>query len=262
MDGNEEIGVPKPGPHLSGGGDMLGDVRITRLLTQLLDIAVDDCDVFEILDRLARGLAQLVPNSEVGLLLLDDQRHLNVVASTDESAALMELYQLQSREGPCVEAVRVGQRIAVDLDASRRRWPEFATQAVDRGFVSVVAIPLRLRGELVGCVNVFGRTTEVTRPRTVLMVQAVVDAAGSMLLARRRIDEATAVAEQLDRALQSRVVVEQAKGILAQEAGVEVAVAFDCLRTCARRRRVKLRALAEQVVARSVAATDVWTCCR
>lgn len=255
--GNTEHSPP-PSGFAPAGDDPRSEARLSRVVASLLESLDEDCDTFETLTRLARGLVEVLPAAEAGLLFVDDQGRLGVVASTSESSDLMELYQLQTREGPCLDAGRTGRRIVIGgLAEAEERWPAFAALAAAHGFLSTLAIPLLLQGEVVGCANIFGRTTELATPEAVDTAQALVDAAGATLRAHQRIERMTSVTEQLNRALESRVAIEQAKGIIAEHAGIEVEAAFELLRAYARRHRLKVAAVAARVAHRTIAAGEL-----
>ena len=237
-----------------------GDLRLARLLVDLVESLVEERDLGPLLDRATHGLADLLPSAETGVLLLNERGELSLVSSSDESAELLELLQLQRSSGPCLEVVRgSGHAVMVDLTLPGLPWPEFVAGATSLGFRGVLAIPMRAGKEVVGCVNVFMRETEEFGRSALECAHAVVEATAAALSTQRRLDEVTTLADQLSRALHSRVAIEQAKGILAGHAGIGVDEAFDRLRQCARRHRLELHVLAADVAARSVTPDDVLT---
>ncbi len=210
---------------------------------------VEDYDIVDLLDRLAAACVRLLGVSAAGLLLNDQQGHLAVVASSSEETRLLEIFQLQNDQGPCLECVRTGAAVvSADLDADRVRWPLFASFAIAAGFRSVVALPLRLREQTIGGLNLFdGRAVPVPEDDQRL-AQALADVATIGILQQRSVHRSTMLAEHLQRALNSRVVIEQAKGVLAERNGVSMAAAFDSLRRYARDHNIKLTELAFAVV--------------
>lgn len=118
------------------------EIRLVRFIMGLFDDAHGD-DVVEGMGRLVHALTDLVPAAAAALLALDEQQRLGLVACTDESARHLELYQLQTNDGPCIAAVRTGRRVVVPDLASAGRWPKFCAGAAARGFTSVLAVPMR-----------------------------------------------------------------------------------------------------------------------
>jgi GAF domain-containing protein len=221
----------------------------------LADTLVDDYDVIDVLDRLVGHSVAMLAADAAGILLVDLQGTLRVVASSSEESDWTELMQIQADEGPCVECVRTGRPVTVtDLDAAEARWPRFTSalrerSAPDAGrFRSVHALPLRLRGEAIGGMNLF-HTRPGPLPETDLRLgQALADIATIGILQERTIRKGEVLAQQLQNALNSRVAIEQAKGVLAQLGSVPMEVAFEHLRRYARSHNVLLGNVARRVV--------------
>jgi GAF domain-containing protein len=186
--------------------------------------------------------------------MLDDQRgNLRVVAYTDESARLLELFELQKAEGPCLDCFATGQVIAnVDLTASRSRWPVFTEAALGSGFAYSHALPLRLRRQVVGALNLFTVERRALTDDHLAVAQGMADIATISLLHERALRDQFVLAEQLQTALHSRIVIEQAKGVLSARAAISVSEAFRRLRTHARRTGEQLTTVAEAVVTGSL----------
>jgi GAF domain-containing protein len=222
----------------------------------LADTLVDDYDVIDVLDRLAGYSVQLLAAESVGILLADAQATLRVVASTNEQTEWMELLQLQADEGPCVECFRAGAPVNVDdLADAAARWPRFVAALEERGVNgSVHALPLRLRGQAIGTLNLFHHQPGPLPEEDLALGQALADVATIGILSERAIRRGEVVNEQLRIALNSRIVIEQAKGVLAQRGGLGMDVAFDRLRRYARQRGLRLSEVASQVVLTDLAA--------
>ena len=223
---------------------------LARAFVGLADTLVDDYDIIDLLDRLVSHSVELLAAEAAGIMLADSQRNLRVVASSSEDAEVMELLQLQVDEGPCVECVRTGAPVSVaDLAEAAARWPSFVAAVAQHGaFRSVHALPLRLRGEAIGAMNLFhshpGRLPEAD----LALGQALADVATIGILSERTIRRGEILTEQLQAALNSRIIIEQAKGVLAHQGGLGMDAAFDRLRRYARNRNARLSEVARRVV--------------
>jgi len=224
----------------------------------LADTLVDDYDVVDLLDQLVAACVNLIGVTAAGLLLDDQRGHLAVVASSNEETRLLDVLQLQSNEGPCLDCVRVGTVVSTDdLDTERARWPVFVPAALAAGFRSVVALPLRLREQTIGGLNMFHSGTDPVAPDDRRLAQAFADVATIGILQRRSLHRSTMLAEQLQYALNSRIVIEQAKGVLAERNGLDMETAFNALRRYARNHNRKLSELALDVVRGRIDPTSV-----
>jgi len=222
----------------------------------LADTLVDDYDVIDVLDRLAGYSVQLLAAESVGILLADAQATLRVVASTNEQTEWMELLQLQADEGPCVECFRAGAPVNVDdLAVAAVRWPRFVAALQERGaYGSVHALPLRLRGQAIGTLNLFRAAPGPLPAADLALAQALADVATIGILQERAIRRGEVLSEQLQAALNNRVIIEQAKGVLSERGEVTMDVAFDRLRRYARGNNLLLSDVARQVVDTDLAA--------
>lgn len=223
--------------------------RLAKIFVEVADTLVDEFDLIEFLHLLAERTARLAGASAVGLLLADQRGNLEFMAGSDENVKLLELFQLQNQEGPCLDAFRTARPVInADLQAAGARWPRFAPHATAAGFRSVHAFPLRLRSEVIGALNLFGADVGTFDDADVQIVQAVADVATIGLLQERTIRRSEVLTEQLQGALNSRIVIEQAKGAIAQTHGMSVDEAFANLRGYARRTRRRLSDVAHAVV--------------
>jgi len=222
---------------------------LAQRFVDLADTLVDDYDVVEVLDGLMGTCLELLDVDEAGLLLNDARGNLQRVASSSEDMRLLELLQVEARVGPCFEAVQTGQMIIVpDIALSRDRWPTFAERAVSDGFNSVYAFPLRLREATIGGLNLFGSQRDALDAESRVIAKALADIATIGILQQRSIHRTSLLAENLQRALDTRIVVEQAKGVLAERGGVPMVDTFTLLRSYARRNNLKLSDVAHSVV--------------
>jgi len=216
---------------------------------ELADTMVEDFDVIEFLHHLAERSVELLDCAEAGLLLGDAAGVLRVMASSSERSDALDLLQTQNEEGPCFECYHRGQPVFSDnLETDAGRWPTFAPMAVQKGLRSVQAIPMRVRGQTVGALNLFRAETGRLDERDMPVAQGMADIAAIALLQERVVRESRGVVEQLQGALSSRVVIEQAKGILAERNHVGVDVAFAQLRAYARARNRRLSDIARELI--------------
>lgn len=224
------------------------DVRLAAALAALAAALVGEFDVGDLLDELADTCADLLPGTAVGMLLVDGDG-AKVVASSGEDVRLLELFQVQVDEGPCLTAIRSGTPVTVDdLSSAKDRWPSFCAAAEEVGFLSVHAAPMHLRQQVIGGLNVFRPDGPAIGPAEQQIVHALADVATLGILLQRSVQRAGVLAEQLQEALDSRVVLEQAKGILAEQGKVGLEQAFLHLRRYARNNNLPLRQTAGKVV--------------
>jgi GAF domain-containing protein len=221
---------------------------LTEAFVKLADTLVTDYDVIDLLHRLCDDSVALLPVDAAGLLLSDQRGTLRVVSSSTEQVHLVELFQLQADEGPCLDCFRTSrQTVAADLD-DEPRWPRFVARARQAGYRSVHALPLRLRSETIGALNLFGSTPGALSTHTLRVGQALADVATIGILHERALRRQEVLAEQLQGALNSRVIIEQAKGMLAERGRIDLPQAFALLRSHARARQQRLSDLARDVV--------------
>lgn len=229
------------------------DEWLAATLVTLADTLITDFDIVEFLSSLAERIVELLDAAEVGLVLADFQGHLRVMASSTERMRLLDLFEVQTSEGPCSDCYRSGQPVLnVDLEGSLARWPVFTPMARAAGFRTVHAVPMRLRDEVIGAANIFHSERAIISERDSRLTQALADVATIGLLHERALRHATDLSEQLQRALNSRVAIEQAKGAVAERAGVDMDVAFGWLRRYARSNSLRLADVAVAVVERAL----------
>jgi transcriptional regulator with GAF, ATPase, and Fis domain len=224
---------------------------VSEAFVALADTLVDDYDVIELLERLVGYSVTLLAADAAGLLLGDRHRELRLVTASSQDARVLEMLQLQAAEGPCIDCYRTGRPVSVpDLnELAVERWPAFVAAAAEMGvFASVHALPLRLRGEAIGALNLLHRTPGALPAADLSLGQALADVATIGILQERAIRRGEVLNEQLQVALDGRVVIEQAKGVIAHHTGEGMDAAFDMLRRFARDRSVRLVEIARQVV--------------
>jgi GAF domain-containing protein len=227
---------------------MRNEPLFIRTLVELADTLVDDFDVVDLLTLLSDRCVQVLDVSAAGIMLVSPEGDLRVIASSSEAMRVVELFELQSDEGPCVDCYRDGALIMNEnLASTRDRWPRFSPVALESGFQSAHALPMRLRGAIIGALNLFRADTGLLDEQDVLAAQALADVATIAILQHRVGLQAHIVNEQLNEALNSRIVIEQAKGVIAERAGIDTNEAFQRLRQHARSNNLRLADVARDV---------------
>jgi GAF domain-containing protein len=221
---------------------------LSRTFVQLADSLVDQFDLIELLTLLSHRCVELFEAGAAGILLADQRGTLQVVAASSEQARLLELFQLQNDEGPCLECFSTGAAITVHDLRSVELWPLFATEARAAGYLGVCAFPLRLRDDVIGTLNIFMVDPVALGEQDLQICQALADVATIAILQHQAVEQAENLSGQLQQALDSRVAIEQAKGILAERFHLEMNDAFTRLRRFARSSNQRLSEVASAVV--------------
>ena len=227
---------------------MSREQRIIETFVELATTMVDDFDVIEFLHRLAERCVELLDCNEAGLLLADAAGVLRVMASSSERSDALDLLQTQNDEGPCFECFHTGKPVSSADLTSEARWPMFGPAAVDKGFYSVQALPMRARGNTVGALNLFRSEPGQIWDDDLPLGQAMADIAAVALLQERSLRESRGLVDQLQSALSSRVVIEQAKGVLAERGDLTMDAAFVRLRGYARANNRRLSEVAVELI--------------
>jgi GAF domain-containing protein len=222
---------------------------LAQTLVQLADTLVADFDVVELLTLLADRCVEVLDVGAAGLMLVAPEGDLRVMASSSDAMHVLELFEIQAQEGPCLDAFRSGQPVVnQNLASTNGRWPQFAPEALAAGFRSVHALPMRLRGTVIGALNLFHIEAGEMRAADVEAAQAFADVATIAILQHRASTEAQVLNDQLNHALNSRIVIEQAKGMVAERADLSMEDAFAALRNHARRNNLRLADVANDVI--------------
>src|SRR3954451_22729834 len=228
---------------------MAREPMLARTFVELADTLVDDFDVVDLLTLLVDRCVEILDVAAAGLMLVAPEGDLRVVASSSETMRVVELFELQSEEGPCLDSFGSGKHVSMaDLTAAGGAWPRFAEVAVDAGFRAVHALPLRLRDEVIGALNLFREAPELLGDNDLLTARAMADVATIAILQNQAARDAQRLNDQLSHALNSRIIIEQAKGILPELSTLTMDAAFDRLRRYARSHNLRLAAVAGSVV--------------
>ena len=235
------------------GFDIPREALLARTLVALADNLVADFDVVELLTLLADRCVDVLDVAAAGLMLVSPDGDLRVVASSSETARVLELFEVQADEGPCVDCFRGGEAIVnVDLAQVDGRWPLFGAKAVEAGFRSVHAVPMRLRKQTIGALNLYRVDEGTMRDTDVVAAQALADVATIAILQHRAVRDAQLLNEQLSQALNTRIVIEQAKGVVAERADLDMEAAFARLRRHARNHNLRLADVAQAISSKTV----------
>jgi len=231
---------------------------IARAFVELADTLVDDYDVVDLMHTLGERNVELFEVDAAGIILRDTRHQLVAIAATSDEADLSELFVIQNSEGPCLDCVRSGEQVInIGMAEATDRWPNFVSQVAEYGFVTTHAFPLRLRSEVLGAINLFCRSHTTLSDEDVAVAQGLADIATIGLLHQRAVRQHEVLTEQLQSALNSRIVIEQAKGVLAERAGIQVGQAFELMRAYSRSQGQLLRETADAVIAGDVDSTQL-----
>ena len=229
------------------------ETRLNAAFVAVADTLTANYDVVDLLHTLVSECAEILNVQAGGLMLADSDGNLQLVASTSESADLVEVMQLAAGAGPCVDCFTTGTMVSVpDIASTGQKWPAFREAALSQHFLSVHATPMRLRGNVIGTLNLFGTSVGEVTPADAAVAQALADVATIGIIQERIAAHSHLVAEQLQNALDSRILIEQAKGALAQATAMTTDEAFNSLRSYARNHNLTLRAVAQGVTDRTI----------
>lgn len=222
--------------------------RLAQVFVELADTLVDDFDMLDFLNTLVERCVELLSVSAAGVVLADQEGGMAMAAASSEQARLVELLSVQTDEGPSLECIRTGQPVSSpDLATEGDRWPRFGPAAGAAGFHAAYAVPMRLRQTVIGSLNLLDTRPDGVDAASVLLGQALADVATIGLLQQRAIRDSAMLVDQLQTALNSRVVIEQAKGALFAHGGVSMEDAFAALRSYARSNKMRLIEVARSV---------------
>jgi GAF domain-containing protein len=252
------VTLPQPTPPSTPVSDRAREIRLTEALVTLADTLVAGYDLVELMHYLVDTSVEILDAAHAGLVLADGTGLLNVLASSSESADQLEVIQIHTGRGPCIECFTTGFPQSIhDLDQDLDRWPEFAPLALQHGIRSVHAVPMRLRTQTIGALTLFQTQTGELGDQDRRAAQALADIATIGILQQRAADDAATLNSQLNKALATRVVIEQAKGIIAESGGLSMDRAFTALRRYARHHQMSLTELATTLVDRKIGTAQI-----
>lgn len=229
--------------------DGLDEELLTRVLSEFAHTLANRFEVSEVLYRLAEHVVEILGVAGTGISVVDEKGKLRPVTGINELTIGLEAAEERFQEGPCVDAFHQGEVVAVtDLEEEGHSWPRWTVEAKERGVRAVLGIPLRVRTDSLGAMNVYSEQPRQWRQAEIRVARVLSDMAASYVANASDLEESQRTTEQLREALDSRIIIEQAKGVLANEMGVDVDQAFQVLRSHSRRHSVSLRSVAHGVV--------------
>lgn len=233
------------------------DEVLFATLIELADTTTTGFDLVSMADRLVGACVEVLGVKAAGIMLADQRRSLRVFASTNEETRMLELLELQNNDGPCLEAFHTGTVIAgVDLARLTTRWPHFAAAALAAGIKTAYAVPMRLRDQTIGALNLFRASTEPLSVHDMNVARVMADMAAIGIIKNWSIRQQEVLAQQLQSALNTRVIIEQAKGVLAEREGLSMGEAFEFLRSTARATQRPIAEVATEMVTKRTASED------
>ncbi|MCC6497463.1 MAG: GAF and ANTAR domain-containing protein [Propionibacteriaceae bacterium] len=233
------------------------DEVLFATLIELADTTTTGFDLVSMADRLVGACVEVLGVKAAGIMLADQRRSLRVFASTNEETRMLELLELQNNDGPCLEAFHTGTVVAgVDLARLTTRWPHFAAAALSAGIRTAYAVPMRLRDQTIGALNLFQAGTEPLSVHDMNVARVMADMAAIGIVNHWSIRQQEVLAQQLQSALNTRVIIEQAKGVLAEREGLSMGEAFEFLRSTARATQRPIAELATDMVTKRTAPDD------
>ncbi len=213
----------------------MNDEVLFATLIELADTTTTGFDLVSMADRLVGACVELLGVTAAGIMLADQRKSLRVFASSNEETRVLELFELQNNDGPCLEAFSSGALVeGVDLSRQSGRWPHFAPAAQAAGFSTAYAVPMRLRDQTIGALNLFHADVESFSDHTINVARILADMAAIGIISHWSIRQQEVLAQQLQSALNTRVIIEQAKGVIAERQGLSMGEAFEYLRSSAR----------------------------
>ncbi|MCU1369776.1 MAG: hypothetical protein JWO77_970 [Ilumatobacteraceae bacterium] len=237
---------------------MTREAILAQTLVDLADTLVDDFDVVDVLTLLADRCVSVLDASAAGIMLAGADGRLHPIAASSEAMHLLELFESQAQEGPCLDCYLTGTAVAAPDLTGDTPWPGFSTRAVEAGFLSATALPMRRRGTIIGALNFFRSVTGPINDSDFAAAQALADIATIALMQHRIALEAQMLNEQLETALHSRIGIEQAKGMIVERFQIDLEEAFERLRSYARSHRIGISQVAGDIASGELPIGDLY----
>jgi GAF domain-containing protein len=228
--------------------DLQRERDVVQAFVSLVDSLLDDFDIVELLTTLTERCAQLLDVATAGLLLADAQGELHLMAATSRRTHDLEIFQLQSDQGPCLDCYRSGAPVSVANLAESDRWPLFVAAATEAGFASVHAVPMRAMNSVLGALGLFGTAAGALSDHDLDVAQALAHVATVAILQNQRTVDTTVISPGLRNALLSRITVDQATGFVYERTGLSMDDSFRRLRDYAHRHRKHLTEISRQLL--------------
>jgi GAF domain-containing protein len=225
---------------------------------EIVDTLVDDFDVIDVLTQLTSRSVELLEAAAAGILLADGDGHLRVIGASTEQVGMLELFQIQNDEGPCLDCYRTGSVVQSSSLDEKSPWPRFAAECVSAGLPSVCAVPLRLKDLILGCLNLFMAEPVGLSEAEISLAQALADVASIAIVQDQATRQAVIREGHLQHALTSRISIEQAKGMLSEHGQVDMDESFNRLRAFARNNNRGLTEVARSLVDGALSIQSVW----
>jgi anti-anti-sigma factor len=239
--------TPEPRPPL-----VARDTLVTTTFVEIVEALVHDFDIVDVLTTLTTRCVDLLDAAAAGILLADGTGRLRVIGASTDQVEALELFQIQNEEGPCLDCYTTGKVVAANDLVAASPWPSFATRCSSAGYASVYAVPLRFNSEILGCLNLFMTAVSGLSVAEVALAQALADVATLAIAQSESHREPGIAGDRLQRALDGRIAIEQAKGMIAEHAGIDLHDAFQVLRTFARDNHRALTEVADALVAAQI----------
>ena len=230
---------------------------LTSTVIQAMEAMVRDFDYVDLASSLVSSAIDLLDADAVGVMISDTAQLLHVVAASDEDMRTLEIFEIQADEGPCLDCWYSGRLVTSDDLEGDQRWDVFRRRALDLGFRSALAAPLRIRDHSIGALNVLWKRTDAATSREIQAAQALADLAALGLTSKAVPSEATFLADQIQRTINARVTIEQAKGMLAEQDGTDMNTAYGLMRDYSRASGFHLIETAERVIRRDLTAVAI-----
>lgn len=227
------------------------EARLSTAFVALADTLVSEFDLLDLVHTLIDACTDILDSDAAGLMLSDANGDLQLMASSTEDVDAVEVVQLGAEAGPCWQCFKTGHPVTVgDIEQDADQWPDFQRVALEQGYRSIHATPMRLRGQVIGTMNLLDTKVGVLNERDIALAQSLTDVATIGILQERDSRQLRDLSSQLQGALNSRIIVEQAKGVLAQSLHVSMDEAFRLLRNHARSTNQTLQVVSRDVVER------------